>query len=254
MVPISKAKSKLIRSLHQKKFRYKEGLFIAPGRKIVEEALNTGQSVEWVICQNGQTIDGIDSDKVFSADERTFRELSGQVNPEGILAVLRIPGPDQFLNLISASDMPEIRGSALLLDDVRDPGNLGTLIRTADWMGFEAVVCSSGTVDIFNPKVLRSSMGSIFRVQVICLREFSSWIDKVAESVWVADLEGEAADAIDLRERPFLLLGNEANGVSEELRGISGIRKVHIPQFGGGESLNVAASGAILTWEMRRRP
>lgn len=252
MTPISKAKSKLIRSLHQKKFRYKEGLFIAPGRKIVEEALKSGQSVEWIVCQEGQTVNEANPEIVFSADEKTFRELSGQVNPEGVLAVIRIPDADRFMNLDSVSEMPVISGSALLLDDVRDPGNLGTLIRTADWLGFETVVCSAGTVDVFNPKVLRSSMGSVLRVRVLCIREFSSWVKTVAESVWVADLEGEAVDQLDLGTRPFLLLGNEANGVSEDLQGIPGIRAVHIPQFGGGESLNVAASGAILAWEMRK--
>jgi TrmH family RNA methyltransferase len=256
MLPISKAKSKLIRSLHQKKFRFKEGLYLAPGRKILEEALQNSQDIEWVICREGETLDGfegIDSEKTFSADEKTFRELSGQVNPEGVLTVLRIPGPEQFLNVNSADEMPSIDGHALLLDDIRDPGNLGTLIRTADWMGFEAIVCSAGTVDVFNAKVLRSSMGSVFRVRIIYLKEFVSWVEKVAESVWVADLDGEAADRMNMSERPFLLLGNEANGVSEELRGVSGICKVHIPQFGGGESLNVAASGAILSWEMKRK-
>jgi TrmH family RNA methyltransferase len=251
MLPLSKAKLKLFRSLLKKKHRKAEGLFLIAGRKLVQEALGSAWPVEWIIVAEHASAENWPEDKVLTTDEATLRELSGQVHPEGVVAVVRMPGAAQYAECKSANEVPEISGMAFLLQDIQDPGNLGTLIRTADWMGFSTIVCSQGTVDAFNPKVLRSSMGSIFRVQVFYVNEFAAWVEENAARTLVADMQGTSPGHIPQLDRyPFVLLGNEANGVHPDLAQLPGIIRVSIPRFGAAESLNVATAGAILAWEM----
>lgn len=252
---LSKAKAKLLRSLHQKKYRFANGLFLVEGRKMLQEALASGWDVDYVVIRDDVPATlpaNFPLEKVFGADARTFSAISELVSPEGVLAVVRFPTEKQFSRLEAASDMPALTGPAFLLEDIQDPGNLGTILRTADWFGFSAVVCSGKTADCFNPKVLRSSMGAIFRVPIIYLQAFPEWVGQVIDKVWLADMAGEAAGVATIASRPFLLLGNEANGVSPGLRALPGAQRLSIPRSGGGESLNVAISGAILAWELRK--
>ncbi|MEM6269989.1 MAG: RNA methyltransferase [Bacteroidota bacterium] len=252
MVPLSKAKRKLFRSLQQKKFRQREGRFLLPGKKLLGEALRAGWPVEWVVATEGTVVAEVPPDRILGTDISTLRELSGQVQPEGIVAVVRIPPEKSYSQISQAAEMPPLTGPAFVLDGVSDPGNLGTLIRTADGMGFEAIIAGPGTADIFNPKVLRSSMGSIFRLRVIYLADLPGWLNAVAERVCIADMGGIPLPEPRFLNRPFIVLGNEANGVSPAIKALPGTLPVSIPGRGGAESLNVAVSGAVLAWEMMR--
>ena len=133
---------------------------------------------------------------------------------------------------------------------MQDPGNLGTLIRTADWLGFRSIVCSKGSVDVLNPKVLRSSMGSIFRVSVYYRANLTADIEAAASRCWAADMDGQALQEVSFGAKDYIVLGNEANGLSPDLRTPSGLRRLHIPGKGGAESLNVAIAGAMIGWQM----
>lgn len=255
MQVLSKAKAKLLRSLHQKKNRFAQRLFLVEGKKMVLEAAASGWKIELLVVREDvieQLSQHIPMENALVTDPKTYAELSSQVNPEGVLACLHFPSDKQFLRQVNADALPELAGPVLLLDGIQDPGNLGTLLRTADWFRFAAVICSGTTADCFNPKVLRSSMGAIFRVPVFYLSDLVAFVAAIQDQVWLADMDGEAVDKTPLASRPYLLLGNEANGVSPALRALPGPRRLTIPGTGDSESLNVAVSGAILAWELRK--
>jgi TrmH family RNA methyltransferase len=252
MLPISKAKLRTFASLQTKKYRQKHGLFVIEGKKMVREALVSGFSIEAILIiedrqeDNDLQFESVLPDKVFAASPTDFQQISSLQSPEGVLAILRLP--ETYLQTHSLSQLPP--GKGLLLDEIQDPGNLGTLIRTADWFGIDQIICRKGTVDCFNPKVLRSSMGSIFRVNIIYVNVWERPIQASAQRVWLADMEGEALDKAIFGAEDWLLLGNEANGVDEKLKALPEIRKVHIPGRGGAESLNVGVAGGILMSRM----
>lgn len=250
MAHLSKAKLKLFASLHQKKYRYQHRLFLAEGRKLVSELLRSGLKVEAVVLrEGGEEIDG--EHELYWAKDADFERLSTQVSPEGVLAIVHFPQGDQLQERNAWEQAPT--GPGFMLDDIRDPGNLGTLLRTADWFGFERVLCSKACVDPFHPKVVRASMGALFRVKLVLVEDFGKTVMAQAEHVWVADMDGENAAAVDLGKRPWLLIGNEANGVRAEIRENPGLRRISIPRFGEGESLNAGVSGAILAalWRIK---
>jgi TrmH family RNA methyltransferase len=245
MRPISKAKLKTFTSLQAKKYRYQHGLFLVEGKKMLAESLSSGWSIHAVVLETGflehneSAAEGLPSDRSFVADARTFKQLSTQAHPEGVLTILELP----------SADLPPTRlpaGQGLLLERIQDPGNLGTLIRTADWYGLPEIICSPGTVDAFNPRVLRSSMGSIFRVKVSYAKEWEALLQEGAKRVWLADMAGQAAEAAPMDAQSWILLGNEAQGISERSRALSGLRRLTLPRHGGAESLNVAVAGGIL--------
>ena len=241
MKNLSKAKLKLFTSLQLKKFRYAKGRYFVEGKKMLEEAVKSHAPIDSVIFLEEQTslVNSfkLDPEILFLASPSDFQTLSTQQNPEGILTILRIPA----LNT-------EPEGPGFLLDRIQDPGNLGTIIRTADWFGLKSILCSPGTVDCYNPKVLRSSMGSIFRVKVIYLSDFEEFIRKNAAEIIAADLKGIPLPSLPPNKFPYLLMGNEANGLSDEIRNIEGLNFVHIPGKGGAESLNVGISAGILAY------
>lgn len=237
MPHLSKAKVKLFAALQQKKFRQKHMLFLGEGKKLLQEALRSGIQPEAVVLAPGTVAPAqLSEDKLFHADSADFKRLSTQVHSEGIISVL--PMPD-----LHAKPLP---GPAFLLENLRDPGNLGTLIRTADWFGFPQLICSSGTVDAYNPKVVRAAMGSLFRVQVTYLNDFAEFVQEKASQVWVADMNGQNAFSTPLQSRPYILLGNEANGVSDSIRQQKDIAPITIPRIGEAESLNVGIAAGVL--------
>lgn len=222
------------------------------GKKMVREALWSGFSVHAVVFSedrqddNAGLIETVSSLPVYLASPADFQLISSLQHPEGVLAVLQLP--ERYLSLAPLTELPS--GKGLILDAIQDPGNLGTLIRTADWFGIKQIVCLKGTVDCFNPKVLRSSMGSIFRVNIIYVDVWERGIASHADQIWIADMEGDALGEVKFGDNDWLLLGNEANGVGDKLRKVQGIQKVHIPGRGGAESLNVGIAGGILLWEL----
>lgn len=245
MANISANKIKFIRSLSQKKFRDEYGLFVAEGEKMVSEALASGYKVE----------------EIYRADEigkETMSRISNLSSPSPVLAVIRKQdaGPSEFFKNIT----PSSKGLYLALDGVKDPGNLGTIIRLADWFGIEAIFASLGTVEVYNPKVVQSTMGAIFRKQVIytdlpdlCRKFLSAGLP-----VYGTFLDGKNMyDSLRQDQKHGLIvMGSESFGISDELRGVID-HKLYIPPYPAdsvtSESLNVAIATAIICAEFRRQ-
>jgi TrmH family RNA methyltransferase len=231
MDALSKNKIKWIRSLRLKKNRDAEGLFVVEGTKMVFEILNNSFAEVICIVTTDRTLNS--EALVYQTDPSTMKTISGLSNPSSLLAVVKKP-----------RIQPKNTDWTLALDGVQDPGNMGTIIRTADWFGITDIVCSNNTVDCFNPKVVQATMGSIFRVSV----RYETLVDYLGNDnrpVFGALLVGKKMQNVDAPEKGILLMGNEGNGISEEL--ISTItHPIHIPGKGGAESLNVAVATGIL--------
>ncbi len=246
---LSKSKLKLYSSLSLKKYRYKLGQFIVEGHKMVTEAVRSGWEVEALLLLEGTDPVGWEPNgrPVYSVSAGQLRQLSQQKSPEGALAVVNFP----FLGQKSV-DLIEHwpTGPGFILEDIQDPGNLGTLVRTADWFGFKHIICSKGTVDAFNPKALRSSMGSIFRVKIHYVEAWLPLIEAMGDHIWVADLRGEPLQSAELGKQDYILIGNEAKGISSMISDLPGLKRLHIPGAGGAESLNAAISAGIMGWQL----
>lgn len=252
MLPLSKAKLKFFVSLQRKKYRTLHRMFLAEGQKVLQEALRSSYQLEMMVIREGEALTDfpeLPSDKIRVAGKDDFQKLSTQVQPEGFIGIFHFPEPPLYQSIDRLESAPAL--PALLLDDLRDPGNLGTLIRTADWFGFPSLICSSATAEVFNPKVVRAAMGSLFRLQITYLNDFSGFVENHVDQIWSADMNGTDISEIKLSERPMLLMGNEANGLSPEIRAIPNLEKVSIPQFGKGESLNVGIAAGILIAQWR---
>ncbi|MEM8897302.1 MAG: RNA methyltransferase [Bacteroidota bacterium] len=248
MESLSKAKLKLFASLHQKKYRYEHALFLVEGKKLLVEAARSAWPLECVIINDARgeaflsVLGELSSVPAFSLGERDFKKLSTQVSSEGILGVAKMPKP---------RDWPIYEHtSALLLEKVNDPGNLGTLLRTADWFGVHRIYCSPDTVDVYNPKVLRSSMGAFFRAEFSYVDDWDSFIQSYKSRIWLADMEGLYVKNHTFKKGEWILLGNEANGVSPKTRNSLPDRKLTIDGSGKGESLNVGVAGGIFLYHL----
>ena len=232
---------KLVRSLHQKKYRNQHGLFFVEGKKLVGELVHANISVLKILLY--PEFEGDFSDSPFDITNPTeLKSISALKNPNGVLGIFRIPESKQisFNNWIVA------------LDDVRDPGNLGTIIRLCDWFGIEHLVCSESTVDLYNPKVLQATMGSLSRVNVT-YTSLTEFLENADLPIYGAYMRGESVNNQVLPDAGILVMGNEANGISPRLAELTGNR-LTIPQYGGTttESLNVAMATGILLNEIRR--
>lgn len=238
MMELTHAQIKMIRSLKDKKFRDEYGLFVVEGEKLVREALDSSYEVESVY-------------RMEEIGENVMSRISLCATPSPVLALVRIPANKSSYGKCGISG-----GLCVALDSVRDPGNMGTILRVADWFGVETVYLSPDCTDIFAPKVVQATMGSIFRVRtevadipVLC-RAFTSQ----GRPVYGTLLDGEDIYASNLEEQALVVMGNESNGISGAVRNeIS--RGLRIPSFGksGAESLNVAVATAVTLSEFRRR-
>jgi len=231
---LSKNDIKTIRSLSQKKYRDETGLFVVEGEKLVAEVLASGFTVERVVRTDEVGIEAMSRISMLSS-------------PSPVLAVVRKPAlSEQKLDQSSLS---------LALDGLRDPGNVGTIIRLADWFGIRNIFASEDTVDIFNPKVVQATMGAIFRVKFTYC-SLQSLLSGVECPVWGTYMEGENIYEADLEKRGVIVMGSEADGISEEVGRLVS-RKISIPSFDRGatccESLNVAIAAAITCSEFKRR-
>lgn len=254
MQALSKAKLKLFAALQAKKFRYEHRLFIAEGLKMLQEALRSAYEIEAIVVLAGTALPAdlqLPAHLVMEATAEDFKRLTTQVSPEGVVTVLRIPGAPwcQWEAPAGAAS-----GPAFVLAAIQDPGNLGTILRTAEWFGMSRIVLGPGTVDPFNPKVLRSSMGSLLRLKLFFLDDLESWLRANVDQIACADMDGEELGTMDLAQRPYILLGNESLGVPASIRQIPGLARVTIPRFGEAESLNAATAAAVIAWELRRNP
>lgn len=246
---ISANEIKRVSSLSDKKFRDRYGLFCVEGEKMVDEALRSGFDVETVYRKD-------------EIGEEQMSRISSLSSPSPALAVVRKP---QDINLSSDAALSSALGRSglyLALDTIRDPGNLGTILRVADWFGIDAVFAAPDTVDVFNPKVVQATMGAIFRVKfhyaeipALCRAAVSAG----------GNVYGTFLDGSDMYEKQLntgkdspsvIVIGNESNGISDEVAGLVSDR-LYIPPYPkndtGSESLNAAVATAITVAEFRRR-
>lgn len=232
---LTNAEIKRVRSLREKKFRDEFGQFVVEGEKMVEEALTSGFRVNAVYRM----------DEVGAEAMERMSQLS---SPSPVLAVVEKPAPRGLVLE---------RGLYLGLDSVRDPGNMGTILRLADWFGVSTVFASPDSVEIFNPKVVQASMGSVFRVHAVYsdLPDICRRFRAADMPVYGTFLDGDDIYSLGLSSEGLVIMGNEANGISAEVAKVVSSR-LFIPSFAKGrtaESLNVAAATAITLSEFRRR-
>ena len=235
---ITQSQIKHLRSLQLKKYRQKYNQFIVEGTKSVLEFLNSSMLCVGMFAQE-QVLENLSIDKfediLYVANTKQMNQLSALKQSSGLLACFEIPTPQPI------SQQEQL---VIALDDIRDPGNLGTIIRTADWFGLNQVICSKESVDCYNPKVIQSSMGSLSRVTVHYKDLASLPLDFPEHELMIADMEGEDYRAVSF-ERGILVIGNEGHGVSEMITKMAH-RRVSIPRIGEAESLNAAISAAII--------
>jgi RNA methyltransferase, TrmH family len=257
---ISSSQSKLIRSLQKKKYRQEKRLFPVEGEKLVGELLQADPAgrfhirelfaaPEWIAAHPSLQLHR--NARITEASPADFRKISSQVSPQPVLALVSIPEEEFRMEEL-------LQKPVLAFESIRDPGNLGTILRTADWFGIGQVVCSPDSTDLYNPKVVQSTMGAIFRVRVsyLDLEELLKRREMRDRSVAGTFLEGDNLYETTLDPDSFILFGNESHGLSKRLTHLIG-KRISIPSFSGQdpgpESLNVAASVAVVCSELRRR-
>ena len=239
---VSKNQIKLISSLHQKKQRIAHQLFIAEGIKGVQELLDAHFELDhlYTTQHDFETVSNSLKTLVSEAD---LKKISALATPNTCLAVFKMPKEKQITT----------SGLIVALDAVRDPGNLGTILRLCDWFGIHQLICSKETVDIYNPKVVQATMGSIARVNVSYV-DLNDFIRTTSLPVFGTFMNGNNIYKASLPQEGVIVMGNEANGISSELEKIIKNR-LTIPRFGAiqkTESLNVATATAIVLSEFRR--
>lgn len=249
-------KVQLWSSLKTKKGRREHGLFLIEGKRLVAEALQAPlrlQALLWDVGTDELPADWLSLAEargipVFHLSPQAFAAVADTVTPQGVMAVAEIPQP---------ASTPQAGALFLLLDGLQDPGNVGTLLRTAQAFGAAEVCCGTGTVDPFAPKVVRASMGGLFRVSV-CAAESSAYIRQWRArfpdgQVVVASPQAETpCHAINLLGPSLILIGSEADGVSKDAAAFATV-SVRIPMPGRAESLNAAVAGAVLLYEAARQ-
>ncbi|WP_339711951.1 RNA methyltransferase [uncultured Kriegella sp.] len=238
---VVKSQIKLIKSLHQKKYRIKNGMFVVEGIKTVKELLASDFKVFKIYANDEDSLLSLPDYTEF-VSQNELRQMSNLKNASGVLGVFYIPAEKPI----------DFNDWVLLLDSIQDPGNLGTIIRLCDWFGIRHLVCSSNTVDCFNPKVLQATMGSITRVNV-SYTDLSEFLKDAKLPVYGTFMNGTPLRQVDMPEKGILVMGNEANGISRVIENRCD-KRIAIPQFVAktAESLNVATATAILLHEIRR--
>jgi TrmH family RNA methyltransferase len=254
---LTKADAKLIHALKSRRGREKHGLFLVEGVRVVEDLLRSGTDLEFAVVSTtlGDNDRGAalytqlaKATSLREVDDRALSDVTDTETPQGVVAVARIPA--QSLSALRL----DARATILVLDAVQDPGNLGTLIRSADAFGAAAVIALPGTVDFWGPKVIRSTAGSAFRVPLVQApdAEVWSWLLQNDVAICGADMHGQSVDRLDVAGRAALVVGNEGSGLRPETRSRV-THLVSIPMRGDAESLNVAVAAGILLYEFSRR-
>lgn len=239
---LSKNQIRFIRSLKKKKFRQAHQLFLAEGIKVVEELINSSFSIHKLYATESYSNPYHISD-IEVISEKELHLISDFSNPNQIMGVFEIPSPKDL----------DKQGITVVLDEINDPGNLGTIIRLCDWFGIKQLVCSQNTVDCFNQKVVQASMGSLKRVNINYV-DLVEYLTKETRTIYGTFLNGEDIYSSKLDQNAVLVLGNEANGISNQIEKLIDT-KITIPQFGeqqDTESLNVAMATAICLSEFKR--
>jgi len=242
-----KSQVKYIQSLRHKKFRDAEGVFVAEGPKLVQELLLSSNTA---LLNGFATRDWLTENETLLQDKNAFAEagipelerISFLASPASVLAIFRKP---VFPDLVKPS------GITLLLDNIQDPGNLGTIIRTADWFGIKQIVCSPDTADLFNPKVVQSTMGSIVRVEVQYQDLMEYLKAHPAIPSFAAVLDGETLSGPIRISEAIILIGNESRGLRQDLS-ILASNRIRIPGTGSADSLNAAVAAGIILFLIQK--
>jgi TrmH family RNA methyltransferase len=249
---LSRNQIKYIRSLAMKKYRSEHGVFVAEGNKLVNDMLTAFES-ELIIAKPSwmATQGDIPAKELLAADEDDIRKASLLKNPQDVIAVFKQP----IYNVEEANPSEQL---ILALDGIQDPGNLGTIIRLADWFGIEHIVCSPDTADAFNPKTVQATMGALAHVKVH-YTGLEAWLrrnERQAFPVYGAFLDGANIYSEELSHAGVIIMGNEGNGIRPAIEALVSA-KLFIPSYPSdretSESLNVAIATAIVCSEFRRR-
>jgi TrmH family RNA methyltransferase len=244
---LSKNTVKFIKSLQQKKFRKQENSFFVEGTKNVTELLDSDFKVTHLLytpqfAERHEAQLAVSGAQIYEVTPKTLASTGTFLTNDSALAVAEIKENAPFV--IREKEL------AIALDDVRDPGNLGTIIRIADWYGIKKLIFSEETADIYNPKVLNASMGSFTRVSFF-YTDLEQYLKGTSFPIYGAFLEGENIHTKNLKPEGMILMGNESNGISGKLASLV-TEKLTIPQFGQAESLNVAVATAVICDNFRR--
>jgi len=252
---------KEVKTLSKKRDRSKKGLFVAEGLRFVQSALEVGADIDFILYSESifRTDEGLSfvkhleaegQYKILEVEEKIMSELSDTQSPQGILAVVKQP-KWEWKNVIKEN------GFVLILDRLQDPGNLGTIIRTADAAGVDGIVTLKGSVDVFNPKVLRSTMGSIFELPILEGLEWDlveSELKEQGYTVLGTALEDDSVEynTLNYNKSTAMIIGNEANGIESDI--LSAVdHKIIIPIVGSAESLNAGVAAAVVMYEVLRQ-
>lgn len=242
---LSKTMVKYIQSLGHKKLRDEEALFIAEGPKVVSELLTSGKFIcksvfafsSW-LAQNENLLKHLPAENIIEVNEIDLQKISLLSTPNLVLAVFHQ----------KQNEAVELKNNlSVMLDGIQDPGNMGSIIRNADWFGVKNIICSNECVDCYNPKVVQSTMGSLGRVKII-YSDLQKFIQQHASiKTFAATLDGENISSLKKIAEGIILIGNESKGVSEDILKLCS-NKITIPKYGEAESLNAAvACGIILS-------
>jgi RNA methyltransferase, TrmH family len=253
---ISKNEIKYIKSLQLKKFRDLEKQFTAEGRNNVEEGINSSYRCTHLLLSEPYVkanpgiieIAGVKNIRYSITGEDEFSRAAGSVNPQGILGIFDIPERKM-------PEFEEMNEPVVYLDEISDPGNVGTIIRTGDWFGIRHIILSSNSADIYNPKTVRATAGSLFHLNLYPDTDLISIFANIKNadySLAATVLEGVNIYSSELVRKTIIVLSNEANGVSKEILELAD-QRITIPGKGKAESLNVASAAAVIMAEFARR-
>lgn len=238
---VSKNQIKLINSLQQKKYRKLHNLFIAEGKKVIQELLDAQFSLAYLFVTKADLFDTNPAATLISESE--LKKITALTTANDCLAVFEI----------KETNFKQTSGLELALDNIKDPGNMGTIIRLCDWFGISKIICTEETVDMYNPKVVQATMGSLARVQVE-YTNLAAYLKATDKEIFGTFMDGENIYKKELPTSGILVMGNEANGISSEIEKLV-TQKIAIPRFGNlqqTESLNVATATAIFLSEFKR--
>ena len=255
---------KHIRKLKDRKYRDEAGEFIVEGVKLIEEAIKENARIKQVvICEESEKTDAISKNLMYEISrydciyvtQKVFNSITQVVAPQGIFAIVSkevfrdVPQKQNEAKVDYAQDI------IVALDDIQDPGNLGTILRTVDSCGLKQILLSKGSVDAYNPKVVRSTMGAIFRVNIIECEDLIRCIKEARKhhfKLQVTTLDGDNTIYDVNYKKKVIVIGNEANGVSKEIQNIAD-EKIRIPMLGKTESLNASVAAGVVLYEYTRQ-
>ena len=240
MPEITKNQLKHIRLLKQKKYRQEYGEFLVEGEKNVNELLKSNFKINSIYATQDWEVSDC-SEEITTITTKQLSQISNLSSPNKVVALAQIPKTNYDEAILKEN-------LTLVLDTINDPGNLGTIIRTADWFGIKNIICSLDSVDCYNPKVVQTTKGSIFNV-TIHYKELTSLLSKTNKKIYGAALDGEEINKNFIPQKPsILLMGSESHGISSEIENLI-TDKILIEQKGQAESLNVAIATSILLYQ-----